>query len=186
MALNSLSTVSRIIDGINEHVGKAVAWLALFMVLDQFAVVILRYVFSIGYIVMQESIWYQHGILFMVGAGYTLWRNGHVRVDILYREATPRRKALVDLLGVFFFLLPLCVLIGWLSWGYVIHAWEVYEGSVETGGIPAVFLLKSMVWVFVALLGLQGISMAIRSILVLMGVETAAPPDEAPEDQELV
>ncbi len=184
--MNGLAAVSRVIDGINEHVGRAVAWLALFMVLDQFAVVILRYVFSVGYIMMQESIWYQHGILFMVGAGYTLWRNGHVRVDILYREATPRRKALVDLLGVIFFLLPLCALIAWLSWGYVIHAWEVYEGSVETGGIPAVFLLKTMIWVFVALLGLQGISMAAGSILVLMGVEATPPPAEAPQDQELV
>ena len=184
--LNGLATVSRVIDAINEHVGRAVAWLALFMVLDQFAVVILRYVFSVGYIMMQESIWYQHGMLFMVGAGYTLWRNGHVRVDILYREATVRHKALVDLLGVVFFLLPLCVLIAWLSWNYVIHAWEVYEGSVETGGVPAVFLLKSLIWVFVLLLGLQGISMAARSILVLLGVEDAAPPVVPHETHELV
>lgn len=180
--MRNLAAVVRIIDTINDVVGRAIAWLALILVLDQFIVVIMRYVFSIGYIYMQESIWYLYGIMFMVGAGFTLLRDGHVRVDIFYRGASPRTKALVDLLGVMFFLIPVCLLIMWLSWSYIINSWKVYEGSIETGGLPLVFLLKTVIWIFVVLVFLQGISLALRSLMTLLGVqmpETEAEPDGA-------
>ncbi len=168
-----LSSVAQRIDALNENIGKAVAWLALFMVIVQFIVVIMRYVFGIGSIFMQESIIYLHATVFMLGAGYTLLHHGHVRVDIFYREASPRRKAVVDLLGVAIFLIPVCALIWWGSWSYVANSWRVFEGSRETSGIQAVFLLKTVILVFVVLVVLQGISLAIRSLLTLAGVEQA-------------
>ena len=175
-----LVSVAQRIDALNENIGKAVAWLALLMVIVQFIVVIMRYVFGIGSIFMQESIIYLHATVFMLGAGYTLLHNGHVRVDIFYREASPRRKAVVDIVGVAIFLIPVCALIWWGSWSYVGNSWRVFEGSRETSGIQAVFLLKTVILVFVVLVVLQGISLAIRSLLILAGVEQQQA-DEPPE-----
>ncbi|MDP6427967.1 MAG: TRAP transporter small permease subunit [Rhodospirillales bacterium] len=145
------------------------------MVIIQFVVVVMRYVFGVGSIMMQESVIYLHAILFMIGAGYTLLYGGHVRVDIFYRDASARGKAILDLIGIAVFLLPVCILIWWFSWRYVGASWAVFEGSKETSGIQAVFLLKSTILAFAALMGLQGISLAIHSILVLIGAE---PPVE--------
>ena len=178
--MSGLAAIVRAIDAINNHIGKAIAWLTLLIVLDQFVIVVMRYVFSIGYIMMQESIWYLYGAMFMIGAGYTLLHDGHVRVDILYREASPRRKAVVNILGVIVFLIPICCLLIWLSWPYVLNSWRVFEGSIETGGLPFVYLLKTVIWVFVALVLLQGISLALRSALTLAGVDVP----RAQKDQE--
>jgi len=168
------------IDGLNERLGRVVSWLALLMVLIQFIVVIQRYVFGIGSIWMQESIVYMHGMLFMLAAGYTLLHNGHVRVDVFYREAPPRRKALTDLFGALFFLLPMCAAIIWLAWPYVSNSWAIFEGSKETSGIHGVFLLKSVIIAFAVLVALQGISLAIHSLRILAGEE--APTEETPPD----
>ncbi|HUF45929.1 MAG TPA: TRAP transporter small permease subunit [Aestuariivirgaceae bacterium] len=167
--MSSLAKLCRAIDWFNERVGRIVAWLAVIMVLAQFTIVIARYVFAIGSIPVQESIWYMHGILFMVGAGYTLLYDGHVRVDIFYREATPRRKALIDLMGVLFLLLPVCVAILLLSWSYVLNSWRVLEGSTEVAGLPLIFGLKTVIWVFAVLLALQGIALAGKAVLYLTG-----------------
>ncbi len=171
--MKALQLIARAIDTMNERIGRTVAWLALLMVLTQFVVVVMRYVFGIGSVAMQESIVYMHATLFLVIAGYTLLHNGHVRCDIFYAEATPKRKALIDIFGVFVFLLPMCALIGWTAWPYVVSAWAVYEGSPEGGlGIPAVYLLKSTMLVFVVLVALQGLSLAAHSLLLLFGIET--------------
>ena len=168
------------IDGLNERLGRVVSWLALLMVVVQFIVVIQRYVFGIGSIWMQESIVYMHGMLFMLAAGYTLLHNGHVRVDVFYREATPRRKALTDLFGSLFFLLPMCAAIVWLAWPYVSSSWSILEGSKETSGIHGVYLLKSVIIAFAVLVALQGVSLALHSLQILSGQET--PSDETPPD----
>jgi len=160
----------RFIDGLNKNVGTAVSWLAVIMVLVQFSIVVLRYVFGIGSIMMQESVVYLHSFLFMAGAGYTLLKNGHVRVDVFYREISVRKKALVDLFGVIFLLLPVCILIAYSSWDYISQSWSIFEGSKETSGIQALFILKSVIMLFCVLIGLQGVSMALRSFLVLKGV----------------
>lgn len=170
--------IARGIDWFNERVGRVVAWVALAMVLMQFIVVEMRYIFGLGSIFMQESIFYMHGVLFMIGAGYTLLHNGHVRVDIFYREASKKRKALVDLAGVIVFLFPISFLIWWAGWAYVARSWSVLEGSTETSGIPAVFLLKTVILVFATLLPLQGVSMAARSILVLKGFDQKRSEEE--------
>jgi TRAP-type mannitol/chloroaromatic compound transport system permease small subunit len=169
-----LKGIARGIDRLNESIGVSVAWLALFTVLMEFTVVLMRYVFGVGSVKMQESIVYMHATVFMVAAGYTLLHNGHVRCDIFYAAAPPRRKALIDLIGVFIFLLPMCALIAWVAWPYVAAAWAVREGSQEGSlGIPGVFLLKSIILVFALLLALQGVALAIHSALRLAGIESA-------------
>lgn len=176
-----LRALSRIIDAINETVGRTVSWVALVMVLAQFVIVVMRYVFGIGSTIMQESIVYMHSVLFMVAAGYTLLHDGHVRVDIFYNPASPRQKAWTNLCGVFFLLLPVCVLVWWVAWPYVTAAWTALEGSPEgRSGIPGVFLLKTVILAFVALLSIQGLSMAAKALFVIAGVETGA---EEPDDE---
>ncbi len=167
--MSTLARFAGFIDRANDVIGRGVSWLALFMVLVQFILVIMRYVFGVGSILVQESLIYAHGALFMLAAGYTLLADGHVRVDVFYRGATPRRKAMVDLCGVLFLLLPVCYLLWDAAWPYVAESWKVREGSRETSGIQGVYLLKTVILVFVGLVALQGISMAIKSLLVLSG-----------------
>lgn len=174
----ALDVIAGIIDRINEGIGRAVSWLALFMVLVQFIVVLMRYVFGIPSIFMQESIIYMHALIFMVGVGYTLLHNGHVRVDIFYSTASEKRKALIDLIGVAVFLVPISALIWWVSWPYVAMSWSVREGSVEVSGIQAIFLLKAVLLVFAVLLTIQGIAMALRSILLIAGGSSRVAADE--------
>ena len=162
------------IDRFNRRLGEAVAWLALAMVLLQFAVVVLRYVFSIGFVPMQEAVWYLHGLLFMLGAAYTLLENGHVRVDIFYRRASVRSRALVDLAGSLLFIVPVCLLTLYVSWDYVLSSiYDIYggswilEGSREFGGLPLIWAYKLIIWVFALTLLAQGVSLAVRSAVEL-------------------
>ena len=171
MSESALKTLSDHLDGIAERVGNAAAWLALGLVLMTFAVVMLRYLFQLGWIAMQESILYLHAALFLLGAAYTLKRDGHVRVDIFYRGFTAKRKALIDLLGSLLLLLPVCSFLLWVSWDYVTTAWSIYEGSQEAGGLPYVYLLKTLIPVAVLLLILQGISQALSSLSILLSAE---------------
>lgn len=178
--VRSLMPLARRIDTLNQAVGGAASWLALFMVIAQFCVVVLRYVFGFGAIFLQESIIYMHSLLFMLGAAYALLHNAHVRVDVFYRDARPETKARVDLFGALTFLIPVCVAIIYYSWNYVMNSWQVFEGSRETSGIHAVFLLKSVIIIFCVLLILQGLSMAIHALGVLCGLEPP-PPDDGPK-----
>ncbi len=167
--MEAIARFVRIVDSVNERVGRAVAWLTLAMVLITFLVVILRYVFALGWVAMQESYVWLHGIVFMGGAGYTLLHDGHVRVDIFYRPRDARHKALVDLLGSLFLLLPIIVMVAVISWPYVLDSWLTLEGSREAGGLQGLFLLKSFLLVYSLLMGLQGLSMMGRSLLTLRG-----------------
>lgn len=176
--MNAARAVVRFVDATNEHVGRAVAWLTLFMVLVQMAVVVLRYVFGVGWVALQESIVYMHGTVFLIAAGYTLLHDGHVRIDIFYRVASERSRAAVDLLGAVFLLLPMTCAVFWIAWPYVMRSWAVFETSPEGSGIPAVFLLKSVILVYAVLLALQGLALALRSAMTL----AAAPPPPRPVD----
>ncbi len=179
--MNYLAGFVRTVDSLNDRIGRGVAWLTLAMVLITFLVVILRYVFSLGWVWMQESYVWLHGIVFMVGAGYTLLHNGHVRVDMFYRPASARYKAWVDLLGVVFLLLPVIAVVSWASTDYVIASWSKLEESREAGGLPGLFLLKSVIWMFCAVVALQGLSLAARSVLVLAGHNEFAAAEEEHE-----
>jgi TRAP-type mannitol/chloroaromatic compound transport system permease small subunit len=168
--MGAVSLVSRLansLDRFAERTGRTVAWLALLLVLVTFGVVVLRYLFAIGSIALQEAILYLHASLFLLGAAYTLKVDGHVRVDIVYRRLSDRGQALVDLLGALFLLLPVCGFMLWISWDYVATAWSLREGSRETGGLPYVYLLKTLIPLASGLLILQGVSQALHSLAVL-------------------
>ncbi len=163
----ALKRMVDLIDAISEWLGRTVSWLTLAMVLITFMVVVLRYGFDYGRIALQESITYMHALVFMVAAGYTLKHDEHVRVDIFYRGMSPKAKALVDLMGSLLMLIPVCVFIIWISWEYVINAWALLEGSQEAGGLPLVFILKSMIPMLAIVLLLQSVSIIARSLLIL-------------------
>lgn len=166
------------VDGVTRWIGQAAAWLSLLMVLVTFLVVVLRYAFDQGSIALQESVTYMHASLFMLAIAYTLGRDGHVRVDILYQRLSRRGRAWVDLTGTLLLLVPVCLLILWLGWDYVLPSWRLREGSREAGGLAGVFLLKSLILVMPTLLLVQGLSWIIRNGLYLRGVEDALGPGE--------
>lgn len=167
------------VDAAIRRVGEWAAWLSLGMVLITFAVVVLRYAFDLGSIAVQESVTYMHAVLFMLGIAYTLGRDGHVRVDIFYERLSRRGRAWVDLTGTLVLLLPVCILILWLGWDYVAESWRVREGSREAGGIPAVYLLKSLILIMPVLLMAQGLVQALRNGLFLAGLHEGRPDSEA-------
>ena len=167
-----------IIDALNEQIGRTISWLTLAMVLLQFAVVLFRYVFGVGWIAAQEMIVYMHAAVFLGVAGYTLRHDGHVRVDIFYGSAGTRARAKVDLFGSLFMLIPMSVAIFVLSWPFVANSWKVLEGSQEgQNGIPAVFLLKTFILIFAALVVLQGVSLVLKSLAVLRDGAGGTPAD---------
>jgi TRAP-type mannitol/chloroaromatic compound transport system permease small subunit len=157
---------ANLIDRINIRIGRATAWLTLVMVLVTFFIVTLRYVFDSGWIWLQESVNWMHAAVFMLAAAYALARDEHVRVDIFYREFSPRGKAIVDAAGSLFLLLPVSVFMLWSSWDYVAASWSIKESSREAGGLvfPLVPLLKSFIPIMAVMLMLQTISMLCRAI----------------------
>ncbi len=160
------------IDTGNSVLGETVRWAALAMVLVQFLVVVLRFVFGYGEIALQESILYLHGALFMAAGGYTLLKDGHVRVDIFYRDAPPRHQALVNAAGVYLFLLPSMALVFYAAWPEVGRSWITGESSAEASGLP-VYPLKALILLFATALLLQGWSLVARSVLTLTQREGA-------------
>lgn len=153
----------------NVWVGQTVSWLTLVMVLITFAVVVLRYGFNLGWIWLQESVTYMHALVFMLGAAYTLADDEHVRVDIIYNRLGERARAWVNCLGVVLLLVPFCLLIILGSWDYVVSAWAVREGSPQAGGLPGVYLLKTIILIMPGLLLLQGLSLLLRQLPLLWG-----------------
>jgi TRAP-type mannitol/chloroaromatic compound transport system permease small subunit len=162
-----LSKISQRINQFSNSVGQVIAWLTLLLVILVMTVVISRYLLGIGSIAIQESVAYVHAVIFMLGLAFTLQRGGHVRVDIFYRDFSARRKAIVDLIGTVIFLLPFCGLILFGSWDYVMASWSIKESSSETGGIAAVYLLKTLMLFMPITLALQGLAQIIDSVLVL-------------------
>jgi TRAP-type mannitol/chloroaromatic compound transport system permease small subunit len=166
---NTVTRIAETIDRMNAAIGWAAAWCALYLVLAEFAVVVLRYAFGLGSIRLQESVLYAHAGLFMLAAAWTLQVDGHVRVDIFYSQARPRTRAVIDLLGAIVFLMPFATVLAVLSVPYAARSWAIFEGSPETGGLPFVYMLKTLIPLFALLLGLQGIAQAIRAALILAG-----------------
>ena len=159
-----MSGIADRLDAINRAVGAVVRWAALLMALLQFGIVLLRYVFGVSSIALNESILYLHGGLFMLGAGYTLLVGGHVRVDVFYARAGPRARRAIDIFGHLFLLMPsMAVLLYW-SWPTVRNSWAILEGPISVGGIPASFLLKSLIPAFCILLLIQSAACLLRDI----------------------
>jgi TRAP-type mannitol/chloroaromatic compound transport system permease small subunit len=157
------ATLAAPIEKLVRGVGRLSLYLVLAMAAAQFAIVVLRYVFGLNFIAMQESVTYLHGAVFLLAGGYALLTDDHVRVDILYRDAPPRAKAAVDFAGAYFFLFPFCFVALWAAGPYVANSWAVREGSVEQSGLPAVYLLKSLISAYLVLLALAGFVSATRA-----------------------
>ncbi len=162
------SRTGALLSRLNQTAGHMIAWLAVLMTLAQLLAVMLLFFFSEGSIKLQESIIYMHGALFMLAAGYTLRHDGHVRVDIFHSRAGERRRALIDLGGALFFLLPVCALIVISALPYAAASWRIGEGSRETSGLQIVYLLKSVIPLTGLLLGAQGLSLAISCAQTLL------------------
>ncbi len=163
-----LQQAAQAIDALNEFVGRLVSWLTLAMVLTTFIIVVLRYLFDLSWVPLQESIIYMHSLVFMLGAAYTLKHDGHVRVDIVYQRCTRVVKAWIDFFGTLLLLLPVAGFILWSSWEYVADSWAITEGSRNSGGLPLVYLLKSCLLLMSGLLILQGISLLISKLNIII------------------
>lgn len=164
-----MTTLADRLDAINRGVGLAVRWLALAMALLQFVVVLLRYVFGVSFIFLGEGVLYMHAALFMLGAGYAFLVDGHVRVDIFYARMSARGRAAVDAFGHLFLLAPALALIALWSWPSVARSWAILEGPISVGGVPASFLLKTLIPLFCALLAAQGLARLLRDLARLRG-----------------
>ncbi|AMO54488.1 C4-dicarboxylate ABC transporter permease [Endozoicomonas montiporae] len=155
------------IDQLTEKTGQLISWFNLLLVLSVCLVVLLRYFLNIGSIALQETAMYFHALIFLGASGYTLKHQEHVRVDVFYRRMSPKGQALVNSLGTLFLLIPVCLFIGFMSWEYVVRSWSIMETSTDPGGLPAVFLLKSLILFLVFSLFLQGIAELLRSLMLL-------------------
>ena len=169
LEINMFTKIADQIDALNSLIGRGVSWLTLLMALVMFVTVVLRYVFNMGWIWMQESVVFMHGFVFMLAGGYTLLADEHVRIDILYEPMNEKKRAVVNILGTVFLLFPTCILIFYYGFTYVSDSWSVLEGSMEAGGLPGVFILKSAILAFAVLVSLQGISIIIRAFNTLTG-----------------
>ncbi|WP_029064782.1 TRAP transporter small permease subunit [Labrenzia sp. DG1229] len=158
-----------VLERVNSFIGNTLCWAALAMMLLQFVIVLLRYVFGYSYIFLDEGVLYFHAALFMLGAGYTFLVNAHVRVDIFYAKCTERTQAWIDLFGHLFLLTPALIVLIWFSWPYVRGSWAILEGPISVGGIPASYLLKSLIPAYCVLLLIQGVAAFIRDIAKLRG-----------------
>jgi len=160
--------IARAIDAVNERIGRAVLWLVLAVTLISAVNALMRYGFGMSSNAWLEIQWYLFGAIFLLAAGYTLKHNGHVRVDVLYGRWPPRVRAWIDLLGAALFLLPLCVLMVWLSWHGFIESFQRGELSSDAGGLIR-WPVRLLIPLGFALLGLQGVSELIKRVAFLRG-----------------
>ncbi len=175
--LTFLAAIMKSINGINKAVGNVFAWLSVAVVLVCFAVVVERYLFSTTRLWMQDLYVWLNGVMFTAVAGFALFREDHVRVDIFYRPASQKKKAIADLIGVCMFLFPFMFAVYYIGLPYVQRSWRLVENSANIGGMPGLYVLKTFILVFVVLVALQGLAMVIRSLLVLGNREDLVPED---------
>lgn len=174
--MRALASFVRAAEAVNEAVGRSVAYLTLATVLICAAVVIIRYAFHTGFIWLQELFVWTHAVAFMLGAGYTLMINRHVRVDIIYARRSERTQAWLDLLSTIIFLFPWILVLWYFTWPYVAASWALGEASSQGGGLPGLYLLKSVILGFCCLMLLQGLAICARSALVIGGRRDLLPP----------
>ncbi len=169
--MSFLIKISSLFDKINEVIGKNISWFIILMVIVQLAIVMSRYIYGIGFLKLQELLVYLHGSLFTLAAGYTLLKDEHVRVDLIYREASRKYKSLINIFGSLIFLIPFCLLTFSTSLPYVRRSWKIFEGSPETSGLNAVFILKTVLIIFPILLLLQSFSIIFKNLVSLIRKE---------------
>lgn len=162
-----LNKIQSLINSINEWIGRSVAWFIIAMVIITFFNVVMRYGFNFGLIAIQESVIYLHSFVFMLAIAYTYKHNEHVRVDIFYSKYSDTQKAWTDFIGTLLLLFPFCIYLIFSSWEYASNSWKLFEGSREAGGLPLVFILKTLVPLMPILLLLQGISCICNSMTTI-------------------
>ena len=163
-----LNTIVNFFEKSNKVIVEYVSWLIVLMVIIQLTIVMARYIFGIGFLKLQELLIYFHGLSFTLAAGYTLLSDEHVRVDLIYRASSDRYKSVINILGSLFFLIPFCLITYSTSFPYVERSWKILEGSPETSGLNAVFLLKTALIIFQLLLLIQAISIIYRNIKIII------------------
>ena len=157
-------------DKINEWIGSFIVTSAVFLfILVIFSNVIMRYVFNTSFVFMSELEWHVFAFIFLMGAGFTLLHDGHVRVDIFYSMMDRKKQALINLFGVLFLLIPSCYVVLSTSIPWVIVAYKVGEVSIDPGGIPARFLLKATLPIGYLLMLIQGLALCVKSAFTLLG-----------------
>lgn len=166
-----LKAYIRFVNRLNEAVGYGVSWLTTLLVLVVCYDVFTRYLLKTSIVAIQELEWHLFGVIFLVGAAYTLKDGGHVRVDVFYSRFSSKTKAWVDFVGSLVFLVPFSILAIWSSQGFVGQSYMIGETSPNPGGLPYRFLLKSAIPVGFFLLALQGIALAFQSLLKILGEE---------------
>jgi TRAP-type mannitol/chloroaromatic compound transport system permease small subunit len=166
--METLKKICLIIDTLNEWIGRGVAFITAGLVAVVFADVVMRYLFKKSFVIVQELEWHLFGLIFLIGAGYTLLYDGHVRVDIIYQRLRPKARAWINFVGVISFLIPGCLMVIITSWKFVHNSWMVLEGSPDPGGIPFRFLIKGAIMVGFALLLLQGMAMGLKSLETIL------------------
>lgn len=164
-----LRTFSKVVDGINERVGRATTICTFLMVIFTVINVVMRYFFKSGSNALIELGWHMFGFVFLLGAAYTLKYDEHVRVDIFYARMGKKGKAWIDLMGSLVFTFPLCILIVVTSIPFAGSSWQFLEGSPDPGGLPARFILKTAIPVGFSLVALQALALAARAYLTLRG-----------------
>ncbi len=164
---STIQSIATGLDTINDYVGRSLSWLGAAMALLVFTIVVLRSFFNVGSIAAQEIVTYLHATIFMLCLAYTAKEGGHVRVDILYRRFKPLKKAWVNALGSIMLLIPYAIFLTWVSWDFAVEAWQIKEGSINPGGIPALFLLKSLIPLAGILLILHGIAELLKNLMAI-------------------
>lgn len=167
-----LKTYIRIVDNLNEKIGVFVSWLTSVLVLVVCYDVFTRYFLKESSVGVQELEWHIFAIIFLIGAGYTLKYDRHVRVDVFYMKFSGKAKAWVDFLGSLIFLIPFCLLGIWSAKAFVINSFIIRESSPDPGGLPARYLLKAVIPIGFFLLMLQGFALAFRSLMELLGEQS--------------
>ncbi len=164
-----LEKFARTIDSLSDKIGSLVGWLTTLMVLVVFYDTLMRYVFKKGSVGLQELEWHLFSIVFLVGAAYTLKQGAHVRVDIIFLNLSDKTKAWIDFLGTFVFLIPFSVMVILSTKGFIVNSWAVGEVSPDPGGLPARYILKTMIPIGFFLLIIQGLSEAAKNLMVITG-----------------
>jgi TRAP-type mannitol/chloroaromatic compound transport system permease small subunit len=164
-----LSPIADAIDRLNRTIGRTFSWLVAIIVVLQTAIVILRYAFGVGDLAAADVALYANAILYMSVAAWVLQLDEHVRVDVLYRLASPRGQALLNLVGIVFFIWPLIYAMAVFGWPYVTQSWKIREAGSAVSGLGMVYVLKTFIIVFAVLVGLQSIAYAIRCLETLTG-----------------
>jgi TRAP-type mannitol/chloroaromatic compound transport system permease small subunit len=167
--MQALLSLSSVIDALSKKFGQFADYLVLFCALISAGNAIVRYLFSMSSNGWLEIQWYMFGAIVLLGASYTLKMNEHVRVDLVYGAVSDRARLWIDVFGITFFLLPVCLYFTWLCWPFFYHSWQEGEQSLNAGGLIR-WPVKLLLVLGFALLFLQGVSELIKRVAALMGV----------------